>query len=367
MNITSHKKIWFTNLLLGIICTLVLSCTSGNGILDPNGEIQLIEDLSSTIIIPKLNEFTNASASLNSTIAALAEDPSEANLLLAQHAWEEAQDSWQITDSFQFGPVKELYLLNKINYWPKVPAYIENAINETDTITEDYVQQLGVANKGLPVLEYLLFDHVNGNSAILTLLQSSEKRRTYTALIASELNEIASTLAQAWREDGDDYSSELAYSSDGLSMIVNQMVFSLENIKNNKIGTPLGKNSKTGTPVPNEVESQQSTYSLTNLYNNIQSLNTLFNGYSGSVNGNGLDDYINYRGFSDISNEINTQIDIILTRIDTIEAPLWEAVTEDSSTVEGLYDDMTELIRLVKIDLATAINTTIYFNDSDGD
>jgi predicted lipoprotein len=337
-------------------------CSGGSSGSGMTKQEQVLEVLTNTVIIPDLNTFSERSASLNAAVATFVSNPSESTLTTAQDNWKITQESWQKTEAFQFGPVKDQRLLNKINFWPKRPDSIDEVIDGGDELTLSYLTDLGAAKKGLPVLEYLLFDHVNGNSSVITTFQSSDRRSLYTNLVVQELAQNATTLQQSWRTDGIDYGSSFISSSDGLNMIVNQMVFLLENTKNSKLGKPMGKSSG-GSVRPEEVESQQSEQSLTHIKYNIQGLNTLFNG----GNGNGIDDYIDFRGHTSIRESINSQIQTVLTRIGSIDTPLWEAVTTDSSTLETLYTELTELLRLVKVDMATAINETIHFNDSDGD
>lgn len=351
--------------ILGIVVAGLVSCSYAKESTYTPSKKNVVSDVSEVVILPELTTLNNEANTLVTRVDTFVEDPTIDSLEAVQAQWRATQSAWQRTEAFQFGPAKDDRIISKINYWPKRTDIIDEVLEDDTELTSEVISNFSALKKGLPVLEYLLFDHEEDATSIVSLFQSDARRCTYVGLLADDLAVNTESILTAWRSDGGNYVSELVASEDGLNMLVNQLIFTLENVRNMKLGTPMGKSS--GTTSPEDVESQQSEYSLTNIANDIQSLDNVFNGKSDSYNGLGLDDYLVLTNFIALKDDINSQIQKVKDSITAIELPLWEAVDEDTENLTVLYDDLTELLRLVKVDMPTAINETVHFNDSDGD
>jgi len=353
-------------LIISIALVLLQSCSTPSGDSEEPTKEAAVSAISETVFLPGLEAFTEKSSSFTTQVASFIEDPTQESLDSTQEAWASLQAAWQQTASYQFGPIEDERILNKINFWPKDTDLIDDKLEDAESLTLDDIILTGSFFKGLPVIEYLLFDHENGDTEILAQFQIDEGRRNYLDLLAQELQLNAEDVENAWQPDDGNYFGTINNLSSGLNLIVNQMVFTIEEIRNTKIGKPLGKDSG-GEPDPTSVESQQSEISLTNIRNNVVSLYNTFNGINGNINDTGIDDYLRYYGYYELRDDINDQFSYIFELIDNINHPLWEAVNSETEEVETLYSSFTTLLRLIKVDMATATNETVHFNDSDGD
>lgn len=331
----------------------------------------LVEQIGKNIIIPEYNNFYNATSDLDLKIKEFVNNPDTNTLTNAQNAWKAAMSSWQKTELYQFGPVKDLNLAGKIYFWPVNPDSVQEVLSKDKTILKDnYLSSAGATKKGLPVIEYLLFDNVNGNQNIIDAVKTgeqSETRKLYLQLLGTDLKNNANQINQAWNIKQGNYLAKFTAQSDAFNMILNNMISTIEDIKDKKIGEPAGITSGS-EPEPDETESVQSNNSKNNIIDNLQSLKSVFNGTEKEdSNDIGLDDYLEYVEQDELKDEINEQIDKCIQSIKNISTPLSLAVTKEPKKVETAYNEIKELLELIKVDLANAINETVHFNSSDGD
>ena len=144
------------------------------------------------------------------------------------------------------------------------------------------------------------------------------------------------------------------------------MVAILEIAIRDKLGRPLGIAEGDG-PHPEEVEAGLSGNSLAQIQQNVTAVQIAFTGGDGL----GLDDYLDYLGAESegipLSQKINEQFATTQAALNAIEPPLATAVSQDTATVQAAYDEMRQLLILIKVDMANQLGVTITFNDSDGD
>ena len=365
------KNSKYQGLVFCVVVIMLMGCSGGTeGMPEINATQTLKNDIirvaGQDIILTGLHDFQDASISLNIMANTFLSSPTSETLSQIQSAWASAQNAWQATASYQFGPVEDERISNQINFWPKRPATIDAVLSGSETLSTENVAAFGATKKGLPVLEYVLFDHVNGDAVVLSSFQSSDRKKAYLLGLTADLVTNAESLTHAWSVSGNNYVASFLSSTNALNMMLNQMVFVLEDIKNTKVGTPLGVSSR-GATQPDSVESQQSQRSLSHIKQSLDSLDTLFTGRVDNRDAAGMDDYLDHLGFTTLKERINAQLDLVETQIDGFSLPLWQAVDTASDDVTLLYTELTTLLRLVKVDMATAINETVHFNDSDGD
>lgn len=327
----------------------------------------LITEVSKNVIIPQYADFKNTSTNLENKIKTLTDNPNNENLLLAQNAWKDLIASWQRTESFQFGPVKDLNIANKIYFWPIKEASIKEVITkDKNTLTNNYLDSVGVAKKGIPVIEYLIFNKDGKNDLVIDSIKKSETIKRYLNLLTNDLKNNAISIDNEWNQLKGNYSLKLSNESNAFNMLLNNMIATLEDIKDKKIDIPLGKKSG-GEIKPLEVESPFSNNSKNNIISNLEGLKILFQGSLKNTDQTGLDDYLEYVEKQNLKDTINSQITKTIDLVKTINSPLSIAVEKENTKVESVHNELKELLRLIKVDVAIAVNETVHFNSSDGD
>lgn len=353
-------------LLLGV-CLITLFGCHGSGqqlVTQP----LVLESITNQVIVAGLSEFYVETEQLEIAVTAFINSPNLTTLETAQQAWFSTQYAWQKTEPYQFGPIESLRLGSKINYWPKNTSEINAVIIGSDILNEDYLGTVGAYKKGLPVIEFLLFaEGSNQTVELFTTDPNAERYKVYLEILADDLHSQALRLYSEWQSSGGNYQTTYVQDSSALEMLVNQIISNVETIKSKKLGKPMGKQNGGRIDI-DMLESSESGNGFVNIQANLETLSQIFQATNDPERYR-LGDYLYTQDYSTLQNNIITQITLIQTQISRIREnkSLKEAIQSEDTRLETLYEQFTELIRLLKVDLPTAINTTVHFNDTDGD
>lgn len=332
---------------------------------------KLIEDVSTNVIIPEYKKFYDLSKSFNEKTNIFINNPDNISLKDLQDNWKKIMESWQKINVFEFGPVKTLSLHSKIFYSPINTQAINEVISKpVSELSNNFLNTVGVTKKGLPVIEYLIF--ANDSNAVIEsfnsndLSKNSEQRKIYLQLLSKDLLDNSEKIYKEWDTNQGNYSAKLVKENNAFNMLLNNTIAVLENIKDTKLGTPMGKKSG-GELRLNEIESIYSNNAKNNILNNILSLEAIFKGSYTNSELNGLDDYLDYMERKDLRIQIVSQIDKVKQMINGMNPSLEYTITKENTKAENLYNEIKELLRLMKVDTANSVNETVTFNSSDGD
>jgi predicted lipoprotein len=289
-----------------------------------------------------------------------------------QDEWRTTANLWQQAKLYEFDRMMVLH--NQIAKSPVDTEFIDDVLDRGLTdLDNDFIEAIGSPAKGLSAIEYLIFAPDGDDDTALALLTNSPSRMEYLVAATQNLHNKAQEVQAYWLADSNDYANSFI-NADGdgetfnssLSMLNNQMVAILEIAIREKLGRPLGIVAGDG-PHPEEVEAGLSGNSLAQIQQNLTAVQIAFTGGDGL----GLDDYLDYLGAESegipLSQKINDQFAVTQTALKAIEPPLATAVSQDTATVQAAYDEMRELLILIKVDMANQLGVTITFNDSDGD
>ena len=79
-------------------------------------------------------------------------------------------------------------------------------------------------------------------------------------------------------------------------------------------------------------------------------------------------DFVNAEQNSNqLSDVINTQMDLIITELNSLNDPLSNEVTQNKPAVSNAYDYMQQLVPYIKVDMTSALGVLITYQDNDGD
>lgn len=339
---------------------------------------ELLRQLAQNVIVPVHGAFVERAAELAAAAEAFDAEPSADTLATLQEAWRAAADAWKACEIFSFR--ETMILHNQIDKWPTKPSLIEGFIADNERIDEPFVDGIGSTSRGLPALEYLIFDPEAGDEAVLAALTTAERssqRRQYAVALSQNLHGKGEELLDIWTVDvgtgsGSLVDSFVAAGGEGgnvqgsLNMLANEMMALLEHVAHTRLGDPLGK-STFGEPVPHLAEAYRSEHSLSLVVRSLHGIQKTFNGAAGL----GFDDYLNFVGASykdqSLSQAVNAQFDAAFAALDAVPPPLSTAVVNDPEAVDAAYEAIRALIVLLKADMANHLGVTITFSDNDGD
>ena len=134
------------------------------------------------VLLPGYAELTASCAALAKAADELHASPSVTSLKKTQEAWVTALLAWRRTQSFVRGPVTDLNVYGRLQFWPLRPDSVDRVLRDKRPIDATYVEALGANAVGLFPLEKLLFDPAH-DAALLAVFTGpqGERRRTTCA------------------------------------------------------------------------------------------------------------------------------------------------------------------------------------------
>ena len=321
-------------------------------------------------IIPRHYKNLNSSViELDSLWLKFKLNPNEINLIILQNAMNNTYKSWQFCSVFEMGPAEQILLRANLNTFPtdtfQISSNIQNKNYDLNTASN-------LDAKGLPALDYL-FNKYNNTSEQINYL-SNNKSQEYINNVLLDVKEKVAFVYTAWTSGN--YSSQFVSKNSvdvgsSLGMLVNQLNFDYEIIKNPKVGIPLGKKTM-GVILPEMTEAYYSGISKELILLNIESIQNNFNGnVTSNITGVGLDDYLDavnaqHNGTS-LSLKINDQLNIAKQKVAVLPANLADAIRTNPIAVEEAYDEIQKAIIYMKTDMPSALGIMITYQDNDGD
>ena len=332
----------------------------------------LLESWTQDVILSGYAAFIVDAEALETQTIALCAEISNDSMTAARDAWRTARSSWKRMDAFQFGPYTAFpeRLGPRVDFYPVRGESIEELIEGTDEITVELIGSLGTSVRGLPVLEYLLFA---GDEEVEPSLRADPRRCDMIQAVAADLVDSAEAMHAAWDPANDGYAlaltgpytdPEIMNPREAVGAVVNRMGFLVENLREEKLGAPLG--STESGPLPGEAESIFSGHSVEDILVTLDMLGLLFNGAE-AEDALGLVDLLEERERGDVREAFLDALSASRTAVESIPHPLTDAVVDAPATVQAAIDALGELQRAIQVDIVGALDLSLAFNDNDGD
>lgn len=371
---TPTKKLFFPLLLILIFPLITfISCEEGN-ITAEEYQIQYyrevqLENIYNNEIAPLNSNFIIEINSLKSVINDFNTLSTTENLEILKSHWITVLNVWKRMELYNIGPIADSFIHSQINRWPSNETIITGFINGTEVINEAFIESKGASAKGVSAIEYLLFE----NDELTTLNSfttdvNSERRKAYLFALAENLQEKAQLLETYWIEYKASFVSQLENGTDGSqNQIINAMVSQIEEIIISKLGNPLGDNSG-GIINPEELEAEKSETSLDIIKQNTIALQRCYSGdFANTPFRVGFENYIIELGYETLNTDIHNRLEACLIAIGNLDNLLKNELAINPGNVTALQNTFTDLLVVIKVDMANAIGSTITFNDNDGD
>jgi hypothetical protein len=239
------------------------------------------------------------------------------------------------------------------------------------------------ATQGFPALDYLLNGVGSDDAAIVaayTTDPDADKRTAYLDRITDRMNTLLTNVVSEWNGPSRDaFVTQTGIdigSSFGLA--VNAYVLHYERyIRSGKIGIPSGAAiGSSGVPYPERVEAYyKRDISLALAKNAQQATWDFFNGVAPATGREGpsFHSYLDALGAKDastgtmLSEIINDQFEIISGELAQLSPNLYEQIQTDNQQMVDTYAAMQKLVRMLKVDMTSAMSVTVTYTDNDGD
>lgn len=358
-------------------CCLVLTACNKDEKADENPQPKdnydreaLFTSLSNDVILPAFLDFVDEAEELHQKAHDYQDSPSLTALDSLQAAWFRAKFASKRIEQLKFGPLNETKMYSLVDKWPTNNDFIEEFIAGTDAFTASYINGKGATSKGLPAIEYLIFSET-GDDSVHEAMQSDLRRIQYVSACTENLYQKTQEIASLWSPLGENYidlySTNTQSGLEGsLSLTVNQMSTHIEYMMVTKLGKPLGKDFDDMVN-PLKLEAWRSKKSKDCLVQNLQIFNDLMSG----KNGPGFADYLDYleakKDGQDLSEAILQQTEKVITDLEAINGSIYETIQSDPNSIDIVYNDLKDLLVLIKVDMTSALSVTLTFSDNDGD
>jgi predicted lipoprotein len=372
------------NLIIGLLSVVLSACSGGGSEPSPsdNGKDReaILTHWVDNIIVPSYANFKTKFDVMSAKSAAFTTSPGNNSLAEFRTAWTDAYLEWQKVELFEFGPADRQTLRNFFNIYPADVAGITSNINDPSAaldVPASYPRQ------GFPALDYLLFGVGADDASVIAYYTDSTdgtKRLAYITKIVTRMNSLLTTVIAEWNG----VYRETFISKTGLDigssfgLVVNAYVLHFERyIRSGKIGIPSGATiASAGVPHPETVEAYyKRDISRQLAINANQAVADFFVGKNITTGeaGPSFTSYLDALEAKDastgtaLSTIINTQFSTIAASLNTLSPNLYNQVQTNNQAMIDTFAAMQKQVRLLKVDMTSAMSITITYTDNDGD
>lgn len=372
-------RIKFAYFLIAATVLMAASCRPDEEEPLPEPEFDrsvMLANYGDNIIIPNYLKLSQSLDTLSQLKDVFISSPTQTNLDNIRIGLKNSWKNWMHCSSFELGPASAVLLRQTINTFPADTTQINSNIS-TGTYTFGSASNIDAA--GFPTLDYLLFGTGANDAEILNAYSVDpdvNNRKQYLSDVVEYIESNVDGVYNSWISSGGNYISTFKNATgtdvgSSTGMLVNDLNFDYENLKNFRIGIPLGKQTL-DIPLPEKVEVLYGKYSSELSREFIRAIENFYLGRSRSGNdGQGLDDYLsfinaNYNG-GYLNDAIKLRLSEVKTALDNMPNDLGDAVVNNTTPVNDAYLKITQALVLLKTDMPSALGILITYQDNDGD
>ena len=338
----------------------------------------LLANISDNIIVPAYADFKVQLDDMLAKSAAFTATPNTANLIAFRASWRAAYINWQKVEMFDFGPGQTYAIRAHFNIYPTNASTIENNIASGNANLE---VPASYAAQGFPAIDYLINGiGVNDTEivAAYTTAADATKKINYLKRVTNQMSSVFTQVYTAWKGDfATTFKSKTAIDAgSSTSTLINGYILNFERyIRAGKIGIPAGSMTP-GNKFPEKVEALYTKDLALTLAKTAQTSTYNFflgKSYQNQTTGYSIKNYLDALNVKDassgklLSEIIAQQFDVIDVKLNALQNNLYGEVNNDNSKMIDTYNEMQKLVRLLKVDMTSAMSITITYTDNDGD
>ncbi len=270
-------------------------------------------------------------------------------LQVLRDQWLVLAQAWASAEMVNFGPATASMSNLYINYYPDerglVHSGVADLIAANPKVTAEQLANESAVVQGVPGLEEVLYANdsldagqcayvISASSALSTRLKAIEKnwQQNATKLLAID---------------------KTVESDQGLNEWINSLLSLVETMKSNAIDQPLGLSGKAKGHLPAATAEQS---------------RAIINAKLASLNKAMTDPVLTAILGSNSENNVADNLSTALADTTTLLAQMPEDLaTADKATQQELYDHLTNVTRLIKLQLIPTLGLRVGFNSNDGD
>jgi predicted lipoprotein len=402
-NIFLTKNIMKKTLLFILgIATILVSCQKGDKKIDPNtilgcmdesalnyssnateddgsceyeqtaSRSEVLTNITNNIIIPAHENLRIEIENLKSKAEEFTNNPNTQNISELRNSWLKAYISWQAVEMFNIGKAEEIDYLKTMNTYPCNPTRINNNIeSQSYNLNESTFPSWTV--QGLPALDYMLYGLEADSNLILDYYLGSDgsKYLAYLNDVIIQMENNTNLIINDWQANKESFiSSNGITATSSLNLLTNDFIYYYEKgLRANKVGIPSGVWN--GFQI---YEIGVEAYYRKNISKQLclKALNSckdFFNGKhinSESI-GASYKDLLAQNGESNLGNNIITELEEAESAINNLDDNFRKQLLENNTNMLNTYDELQDVVPMLKVQMLYSLNITVDYQDSDGD
>ncbi|CAH1747768.1 Peptidase M75, Imelysin [Thauera humireducens] len=305
--------------------------------------------LGQQVLAPGYDGLGRSAAGLAERIDELCGMPGGHNLDAARAAWRQTALQLRHLSALPIGPALETRILRRLDFWPTRPAQIESSLQARAAGTLPDTR-IGITARGLPALEYLLFDPDRKR------LDTDTTACAYAAWLASDAARELAALQPAWgawvsslREA--DPETDAALLGDAVNILIGG------------IDTLRLKYLEKAARKPGDATNFDAWRSGGERAHLLAFFDGLRLGLQGRDGVPGLTALMRGRGLLALADQLDSQIEVVSTALQALPAH----PAEGEAAVTQAIAALASLQGLIAHDISDRLKVTVGFGDNDGD
>lgn len=303
---------------------------------------QILSDEGTNVIVNTYTDLQAKITTLYNACVQFSNTPTDPNLTVCKQAWKDARQSWEQCEGFLFGPVESNNIDPHIDTWPVNFARIDSVLNSASPYTAAYINALEDGLKGFHPIEYLLFGPGGNKNAS----QFAGRQQELLIALATNVQTLTQSLSASWNSQtaGNYYTTFTTAGTnsvyptvkDAYDEMLNAMIDIADEVGDSKMKGPFVAQD------PSQEESPFASNSIKDFTDNITSVQNVYLGKYGSMDGKGLEDLIKPNNLS-MDGAIKQKISAAITSLNNITVPFGQAITTQQTQVQNAINAMADL------------------------
>lgn len=375
--VKSNKQIlmkkWY--LYAGLLATVLMSvvaCNKDKNTAPTDTSLDrkpMLEHYANNYIVPAYADMVAKLTTLKTTVYAYTANPDATTRQAAQTAWRNAYIIWQKVDLLEFGPGADKSLRTFINIYPVTVSKVEGNISAGSYDLETFGSKDA---QGFAALDYLL--NSLGTEKYTTDPQAA-KRKQYLQDVANKMLGKVTEVNNEWATYKNTFiNSTGTDAGSSLSLMVNNYVQYYERyLRSAKLGLPIGAMSGIArTDLIESYYTQDLTKELASTA--LNSVKDFYAGksYDGGATGESMKSYLAALGTKDdngtlMADLITQELSEASNSLQSLNGTLHDNIQNNRTSALATYEQLQDVVPLLKVDMVSAFSISITYTDNDGD
>lgn len=333
----------------------------------------MLTNYADNVIVPRFEDLSTGMTLFKGAVEAFNANPTIGLLNELRITFASNYLAYQHCGTFAFGPglIDGSAFRERFNTFPTNVTSIQNSIDNGSAASATPNSAVG-----FPAVEYLIFGQEGTSDQQIvdqfSTAPDAANRKAFLLQLVEEMQQTTDDIVAGWGTYRSQFVSSTGVAQgSSVSLLVNELNFDSEVLKNFKFKIPLGKFNG-GIVIPENVEGLYAGNSLELAEEHSVALKNVFTGTgTNGADGQGLDDYLeclNAGGEEEpLRDAMLEQFDAIRAGIQSVPGPLSEALVSNKAIVDDAYDQMQLMVPLMKHEMTSILGVQINYQDNDGD